>query len=500
VRPRLAAATVAACVVGTLALLPPAPALAVPPDCAQEPTLPLCQPEPEPNHDPYGALTEVTRDKGIVTVRGRAADDDAPDATVLVSIAVDGQQTVYAGASPGFDTTVVTSLVPGDHVVCADAINIDEGTGPVRLGCLHYTTPAPVGTPAMVALAVSSSRVDVEWATTDDNAAGFRIGRNFGAGWTDVTTLGPDVRTYAETGLAPDTPVCIKVSAFNDFSEQVNAKCTTTLHAPLPAFTQAETSVDRINSHAATVHWVDSGSPATHYRIELFRGDQLATELTVAATERSFRFLDLMEETDYRVRVSRYNPAYEVPADRGPPTEAFRTPGVPKIIAAAIDLESSKCGAFRPATVSFTVRNAVRVTVAYDKHTYTSYGSAGAEWSDHWPVYPASDWTYVVTAYNPSGEPYSVTLGVPQTPFGMVAASGVDVVNRRLYPVRVSLHGKDGYLPLGTLQPGQRATWTMPRCQSGTITALDVRSGQSVYVGTTVYFGDLDAKIPDVTI
>jgi len=41
----------------------------------------------------------------------------------------------------------------------------------------------------------------------------------------------------------------------------------------------------------------------------------------------------------------------------------------------------------------------------------------------------------------------------------------------------------------------QRTTW-----EDGTLTAVDTLSGRHVYEGTRVYFGDLDAKIRDVTI
>ena len=109
------------------------------------------------NHVPKGSLDGVTNPAAFkIRVRGWAADPDVPKSAIAVHVYVDGKNTsdptankyrsdvarVYPayGAYHGFDTTFAAT--PGNHQVCAYAINRPKGTNP-KLGCKTLTLAKP---------------------------------------------------------------------------------------------------------------------------------------------------------------------------------------------------------------------------------------------------------------------------------------------------------------------------------------------------------------------
>lgn len=101
---------------------------------------------------PTGGLVTVSGGPEFVGVRGWAADPDDPFGSILVRFTVDGHWSGITraahhhawGADPaavrpghGFETTLLTLLAPGEHEICAHAIN--DGEGPdTPVGCLTH--------------------------------------------------------------------------------------------------------------------------------------------------------------------------------------------------------------------------------------------------------------------------------------------------------------------------------------------------------------------------
>jgi acid phosphatase type 7 len=88
-----------------------------------------------------------------------------------------------------------------------------------------------------VATAVSATQINLSWTDNSNNETGFKVERSSnGTTFTQISTLGVNVTTYASTGLSTSTKYYYRVGAYNSggdskYSNTVNA---TTLAAPTP--------------------------------------------------------------------------------------------------------------------------------------------------------------------------------------------------------------------------------------------------------------------------
>jgi hypothetical protein len=77
-------------------------------------------------------------------------------------------------------------------------------------------TPTPLAAPSnLTATAVSSSQINLAWTDNSINEVGFRILRSLdGTKFTQFTTVGANITTYANTGLAAATKYYYRVKAY----------------------------------------------------------------------------------------------------------------------------------------------------------------------------------------------------------------------------------------------------------------------------------------------
>jgi hypothetical protein len=87
------------------------------------------------------------------------------------------------------------------------------------LWILQYTGPAPrpVAPLNLTATALSTSRIALSWRDNSNNEQGFRIQRKTGVSgaWSQIATVGANVRTYQNTGLSRNTTYYYRVCAYN---------------------------------------------------------------------------------------------------------------------------------------------------------------------------------------------------------------------------------------------------------------------------------------------
>jgi hypothetical protein len=87
---------------------------------------------------------------------------------------------------------------------------------------IYITTPSPPSSPPnaptnLVAMAVSSTQINISWSDNSSNETSFVVERgptNNGP-WTSVRITGPNVQAYSDPGLTPATPYFYQVKAVN---------------------------------------------------------------------------------------------------------------------------------------------------------------------------------------------------------------------------------------------------------------------------------------------
>jgi alpha-tubulin suppressor-like RCC1 family protein len=112
-----------------------------------------------------------------------------------------------------------------------------------KVGAQNIPNP-PSG---LTASAVSSSQINLSW-TDSNNETGFKIERKTGAGsWSQIATVGANVTSYSNTGLAANTTYTYRVRAYNaagDSAYSNEASATTWQNPQNPLLYINPTSLD----------------------------------------------------------------------------------------------------------------------------------------------------------------------------------------------------------------------------------------------------------------
>lgn len=97
----------------------------------------------------------------------------------------------------------------------------------------------PVAPSDLVAMAVSSTQINLSWTDNSTDELGFHVERSLdGANFTEIATVNPNVTTYNDTGLMPGTTYFYRLFAFNNFGSSAasNVAGDTTPVPPIPQF------------------------------------------------------------------------------------------------------------------------------------------------------------------------------------------------------------------------------------------------------------------------
>src|SRR6266540_583665 len=213
-------------------------------------------------------------------------------------------------------TATTGTLVAGTYTATVAVAAAGAANSPQPVSVTFTLGPsAPAAPSNLAATAVSSSQINLSWtdnATTED---GFQIERCSGAGctaFTQIATVGPNVTTYSNTGLAASTSYSYRVRANNGAGSSGysnTATATTSLTAPAAPTNLLATAV---SSSQINLSWTDNATTEDGFQIERCSGagctafTQIAT---VGPNVTAYSNTGLAASTSYSYRVRANNGA-----------------------------------------------------------------------------------------------------------------------------------------------------------------------------------------------
>ena len=269
----------------------------------------------------------------------------------------------------------------------------------------------------LTATAVSSTKINLAWTDNSSNEDGFKIEKKTGAGaFGQIVTVGPDVTTYSNAFLMPNTEYTYQVRAYRGSTNSGYAVSSPVTTPPLPADPTGLTATP-VSSTRINLTWTDNATDETGYKIEKKTGAGAFGQISTAAVNAtSYSNIFLMPNTEYTYRVRAY---------RGPDNSGYATsspvttpalPGAPTNLTATVvsstrinlawtDNATDENGFSierKVGTAGFFVVNSVLANV-------TTYASVFLQ--------PNTQYTYRVRAYRgPDRSAYATSTAVTTLP------------------------------------------------------------------------------------
>jgi hypothetical protein len=175
--------------------------------------------------------------------------------------------------------------------------------------------PTPAGPTGLTATAVSSSQINLTWVDRSTTEQGFKIERSTGAGsgtFAQIATVGANVTSYSNTGLAGSTTYSYRVRAYNAAGDSNYSNTAGAMTPAAPALPTAPTNLaaTAVSKSQIKLSWKDSASNETGFRIMRCKGSigtNFVIIATVGANVNSYTDTQLAANTTYRYRIYAYN-------------------------------------------------------------------------------------------------------------------------------------------------------------------------------------------------
>ncbi len=179
----------------------------------------------------------------------------------------------------------------------------------------HAVTSAggvPAAPTNLAAVAVSGTTINLTWTDNANNETGFRIERkikNTGS-FVQVTTVGANVVSYADSGLTAGVAYEYRVRAFNstgDSSWSNIAEATTQQTVPAAP---TNLTITAVTASSIAIAWTDNSNNETGFKIERRTPTSSFTQIAIVEQNiTTFTNSGLNSNTTYTYRVRAYNSA-----------------------------------------------------------------------------------------------------------------------------------------------------------------------------------------------
>lgn len=171
----------------------------------------------------------------------------------------------------GYATGIAYETNPSKSAEAARALNNSATKVAAYRVASTSTATSPVAPSGLSVQSAAYNRVTIGWVDNATNESGFKVERSHdGVTFTEVATLGADVRSFADANVTARTAYFYRVRAFNSagtsgFSNVVSVTTPDTPPPPPPAPTGVA-AVDGGNG-VATVNWTVSSTAAASYEV-----------------------------------------------------------------------------------------------------------------------------------------------------------------------------------------------------------------------------------------
>jgi poly(hydroxyalkanoate) depolymerase family esterase len=184
-------------------------------------------------------------------------------------------------------------------------------------GILNTAPPTPPAAPSnLTATASSSSQINLSWSDNASDETGYVVERSTssGSGFVSVATLGANVTSFSNTGLAASTTYFYRVRASNGAGSSANsneASATTQAASSNPPAAPSNLTATATSSSQINLTWTDNASDETGYIVErsATSGSGFTSIATLGANATSFSNTGLTASTTYFYRVRATNAA-----------------------------------------------------------------------------------------------------------------------------------------------------------------------------------------------
>ena len=153
---------------------------------------------------------------------------------------------------------------------------------------LNPNLATPTAPTALTAIAFSSSAIDLHWTDNSNNETGFRIERALAspAAFSEIATVGANVNTFRDTGLAADTLYRYQVRAYNGNGNSayttIVQEVTQTGSGGTPPSAPSGLTATAITYSQINLIWTDNSSNETGFRIKRCSGTACTPSSVIA--------------------------------------------------------------------------------------------------------------------------------------------------------------------------------------------------------------------------
>ncbi len=174
---------------------------------------------------------------------------------------------------------------------------------------LNVPGVGPAAPSSLVAAAVSTSRIDLNWTDNSSTETGFEIDRATSSSFSsDLTTftVEANVTTYQSTDLTDGTTYYYRVRATNNGNDSTNSNTASATAGVLPPAAPTGLVATTISAAQINLTWTDNSTNETGFEVDRATNSSFTdglTTVTVEANLTTYQSAGLNDSTTYYYRV-----------------------------------------------------------------------------------------------------------------------------------------------------------------------------------------------------